>query len=146
LLRFSIRGRVPSQSIAPGLFAGTRESADISGIRLNKGNAGCLTSSAYYSGWILVQSVPGLYSLLGLVTLVDLRVVEVRNAQVNLVGSTEDPSYRRFRVGCQPSPEMVRDFPAVEEMGRRRLAAAGTLQGRLAWVKSFVVVRKVTVV
>lgn len=71
----------------------------------------CLTSSANYSGWVLVQSAPGLYGLLGLVALVDLRIIEVRDAQVNLVGSTEEPSYRRFRVGCEPSPEMMRDFP-----------------------------------
>ena len=105
-----------------------------------------MTSSANYSGWILVQSAPGLYSLLGLVALVDLRVIEVGNAQVDLVGSTEESSYRRFRIGCQPSPEMARDFPAVERVGRRLLALAKALQGRLAWVKSFVVVRKVTVV
>ena len=87
-----------------------------------------------------------MYSLLGLVALVDLRVIEVRNAQVNLVGSTEESSYRRFGIGCQPSPEMTRDLPAVEEMGRRLLAHAGALQNRLAWVESFVVVRKVTMV
>jgi hypothetical protein len=87
-----------------------------------------------------------LYSLLGSQALVDLRIIEVSNAQENPVGSTEESSYRRFGVGCQPSPEMTRDFPAVEKMGRRLLAPAGALQGRLTWVESFVVVRKVTVV
>jgi hypothetical protein len=34
-----------------------------------------------------------------------LRVIEVPSAQVNLVGSTEESSYVRFEIGCEPSPE-----------------------------------------
>ncbi len=77
--------------------------------------------------------------------LVDLRIVEVSNAYVYLIGSTEELSYRRLRVGCQPNPEMARNLPTVEKMGRRFLAPARALQCRLSRMESLVVFRKVAV-
>lgn len=39
--------------------------------------------------------------------LVDLRIVEVSNVYVHLIGSTEELPCRRLSVGCQPNLEMV---------------------------------------
>ncbi len=104
----------------------------------------CLTSGVNYSGWILYRARQACTPYMALHALVDLRIVEVSNAYVHLVGSTEELPYRRLWVGGQPSPE-ARDLPAVEEMGRRLLAPARALRRRLSRVESLVVFRKVTV-
>ncbi|KAM3499403.1 hypothetical protein MY10362_007339, partial [Beauveria mimosiformis] len=59
--------------------------------------------------------------------------------------STEEFPYRRLWVGCEPNPEMARDLPTVEKMGRRLLAPARALQRRLSRMESLVVFRKVAV-
>ncbi len=66
----------------------------------------------------LCNAAPGLYTYAVLRALVDLRKVEVSNTHVHLVGSTEELPCCRLWVGCQPNPEMARDFPTVEKMGR----------------------------
>ncbi len=113
------RGRVaPTTFVSWSLYGDQREPCCQWRISPNtKEMIECLTSSANYSGWILYRARQACTSYVVLYALVDLRIVEVGNAHVHLVGSTKEFSYCRLWVGCEPNPEMARNLPTVEKMG-----------------------------
>ncbi len=112
-------GALRQQLLSPGLCTGTSVSPAVSGVyRLEQRKRIVFDEWREPLGLVTVQSAPGLYTYTALHTLVDLRIIEVSNAHVHLVGSTEELPYCRLWVGCQPYPEMTRDLSAVEQMGR----------------------------
>ena len=60
---------------------------------------GGLTSSVNYSGWILYRARQACTPYVVLYALVDLRIVEVSNVHVHLIGSTEEFPNCRLWVG-----------------------------------------------